>query len=172
MRKLYAKKNQLSTRGITLIKDEHNNAIYTLMGNWGMHRGVLSVYYINGDLSAEIKQKSLGLFPKFELYSHRKKVGSLRRYYGVSRDMLFVKGLNWFIIGNLLTFNYKVFYGRECIMTISKVELTNGAYLEFHIKYEDDEALCLCVAAILDYWARSGKKSAVRNDFWSLSPGL
>ena len=48
----------------------------------------------------------------------------LRRYYGISHEMLdlFVKGLNWFIIGNLMTFNYKVYHGRQCIMTISEVQ--------------------------------------------------
>ena len=81
--------------------------------------------------------------------------GSLRRYYGINHDMLFVKKLNWFIFGNLFTFNYKVFKGRDCIMKIHEVTLPDGGnYLEFEISHKEYEPLCLCIASILDYWAK------------------
>lgn len=73
--------------------------------------------------------------------------------------MLFVKGLNWFIIGNLMTFNYKVYHGRQCIMTISEVQTVTGTALEFHIAEQADEPLCFCIAAILDHWARLDLKA-------------
>ncbi|MBD5069426.1 MAG: hypothetical protein HDT50_04425 [Lactobacillus sp.] len=158
MRNLYTRRSELSNRGTIRVKDDSGRLVYLMLGKWGIHPGVLSVYDVSGPLLAEIKQRSLGFFPKFDLYASKKHVGSLRRYQGISHEMLFVKGLNWFIVGNLMTFNYKVYHGRQCIMTISEVQLTAGTSLEFHIKNKDDEPLCLCIAAILDYWARHDLK--------------
>ena len=122
MRKLYSYRNRLSTRGTTTITDENGSNVYLINGRWGMHAGVMSVYSSSNLLEAEIKQRSLGMLPKFDLYKKRKYAGSIRRYYGVSREMLFVKKLNWLIMGNLSTYNYRVFHGRECIMTINEVQ--------------------------------------------------
>lgn len=158
MRRLYSYRNRLSVRGTTAVTDERGANVYLINGRWGMHAGVMSVYSASGFLEAEIKQRSLGMFPKFDLYRKRRYAGSIRRYYGVSREMLLVKKLSWLIIGNLSTYNYRVFHGRECIMTINEVQLASGDYLEFTIAHEEDEALLLCVVSILDYWARSGKK--------------
>ncbi|MEY8663181.1 LURP-one-related family protein [Ligilactobacillus faecis] len=162
MRELYTKRTELSNRGTVKITDRSGRLVYFIIGKWGLHPSVLSIYDVSGPLLAEIKQRSLGLFPKFDLYENKKHVGSLRRYYGINREMLFVRGLNWFIIGNLLTFNYKVYHGRKCIMTISEVQLTTGARLEFHIENQADEPLCFCIAAILDYWARLDLKTKAK----------
>ena len=145
MRKLYSYRNRLSTRGTTTITDENGSNVYLINGRWGMHAGVMSVYSSSNLLEAE-----------------RKYAGSIRRYYGVSREMLFVKKLNWLIMGNLSTYNYRVFHGRECIMTINEVQLASGDYLEFTISHEEDEALLLCIASILDYWAKTGTKARNR----------
>ena len=113
---------------------------------------------------AEIKQRSLGFWPKFELFSDRKLVGSLRRYYGLGTEMLFVKKLNWLILGNSLTFNYKIYHGRRCVLSLHEVELASGNYLELTIADINDEALCLCIVAILDFWAKGGLKGGSKEN--------
>jgi len=164
MRNLYTKRENLTGNGTTTVKDEHGHALYFITGRWGMHPAVLSVYAVNGDLQAEIKQRSLGFWPTFELFSNRQLVGSLRRYYGLGAEMLFVKKLNWLILGNSLTFNYKIYHGRQCILSLREVELASGNYLELAITNEADEALCLCVVAILDFWAKKAVKKPVTKD--------
>lgn len=159
MRNLYTQRTELSNRGTIRVKDSSGRLIYLLVGKWGLSPGVLSVYDVTGERLAEIKQRTLGFFSKFDLYDKRHHVGSLRRYYGISHEMLFVKGLNWFIIGNLMTFNYKVYHGRQCIMTISEVQTATGTALEFHIAEQANEPLCFCIAAILDHWARLDLKA-------------
>ncbi|MCP0886330.1 hypothetical protein LB941_03135 [Ligilactobacillus sp. WILCCON 0076] len=159
MRKLYSSRNNLSSRGSTTIKDEQGKVVYLLTGRWGMHPAAMSVYDIDGVLLAEIKQRSLGLLPKFELFEQHKLVGSLRRYYGVGHEMLFIQKLNWFILGNSLTFNYKIYHGRTCILSLHEVELSSGKFLELQITHQDDEPLCICVVAILDFWAKSSSGS-------------
>lgn len=163
MRTLYTRRTELSNRGLIKIKDSSGRLVYMIVGKWGMSPSVLSVYDVSGSRLAQIKQRSLGLFPRFDLYDAEHHVGSLRRYYGISHEMLFVKGLNWFIIGNLMTFNYKVYHGRQCIMTISEVQLPTEKALEFHIFDQADEPLCLCISAILDRWARLDLKLKKKN---------
>lgn len=68
MRKLYSYRNRLSTRGTTTITDESGSNVYLINGRWGMHAGVMSVYSSSNLLEAEIKQRSLGMLPKFDLY--------------------------------------------------------------------------------------------------------
>lgn len=70
MRKLYSYRNRLSTRGTTTITDESGSNVYLINGRWGMHAGVMSVYSSSNLLEAEIKQRSLGMLPKFDLYKN------------------------------------------------------------------------------------------------------
>ncbi|GBG95141.1 hypothetical protein LFYK43_16000 [Ligilactobacillus salitolerans] len=158
MRSLYAQRLGFTKKGVTTIKNENNEIIYFITGRWGRVHDALSVYAVSGDLLAEIKQSSLGVFPKFDLYSNGKKVGSLRRYYGVSSEMLFVKGLNWFLLGNLNNFRYKIFSGRDLVMRTGDTYKNGQLCIKFDFYSQSDEPLCLCVAAILDHWATGGKK--------------
>ena len=158
MRTLFAQRIGFTKKGVTTIKDDNDNIVYFITGRWGLVHDALSVYAVSGTLLAEIKQSSLGLFPKFELYSRQQKVGTLRRYYGVSTEMIFVKGLNWFLIGNLNNFRYKIYSGHTWIMRTGDIKKHAQDYIKFDFRHEQDEALCLCIAAILDYWASNGKK--------------
>lgn len=163
MRLLYSRRNSLTSTGCATIKDEHGQIIYLITGKWGKAHDVLSIYSIHDELLAQVKQKSFGIFPRFDLYVKNQHVGSLRRYYGVGHEMLFVKGLNWFIIGNIFNFNYKIYHGRNCIMSISEIQLTKGQGLEFAIANYSDEPLCLCIAAILDHFTQKNLKQKQRH---------
>ncbi len=174
MRSLYAQRIGFTKKGVTTIKDKNDQIIYFITGRFGLVHDALSVFSVSGTLLAEIKQSTLGLFPKFDLYAGHKKIGSLRRYYGVSTEMLFVKGLNWFLIGNLSNFRYKIYSGREWIMRTGDIVKNNQPFIRFDFRYEKDEALCLCVAAILDYWATNGKTAHAkkRRTIWQTRPSL
>lgn len=165
MRLLYSRRNNLTSTDCATIKDEHGQIIYLITGKWGKAQDVLSIYSIHDELLAQVKQKSFGIFPRFDLYVKDQRVGSLRRYYGVGREMLFVKGLNWVIIGNIFNFNYKIYHRRDCLMSISEIHLTNGQGLEFAITNYADEPLCLCIAAILDHFAQKNLKE--KHQTWS-----
>lgn len=152
---LYVPAHRLTTLGMVSVKQKDGQVAYLITGQWGKLNDVLDVYLVSGQRCAQIKQKSLGLFPKFALYDASKhQIGTLRRYYGLGRDMLFVKGLNWLIVGNVLSFNYKVYQGKTLIMTIGKTKDSRGEVIEFFINDDNNAAYCLCVAAILNYWAK------------------
>ncbi|WP_282708841.1 LURP-one-related family protein [Ligilactobacillus sp. Marseille-Q7487] len=158
MRTLYSRRNALITQRSITIKDEHGQIAYLITGDRGKQQDVLTVFSIHGEILAQIKQKNFGIFPRFDLYQGNQHVGSLRRYYGIGREILFVKGLNWLILGNIFTFNYKIYHAKTCLMTISEVKLTKGKYLEFWFKEINDEPIGLCLAAILDHWAQKNIK--------------
>ncbi|KRN06000.1 hypothetical protein FD15_GL001186 [Liquorilactobacillus sucicola DSM 21376 = JCM 15457] len=160
MRKLYVRKGRLAEQGASTISDKNRKKLYLIVGKWGRHQDVLSVYAISGALLAEIKQHGFGLLPHFDLFKDNKRVGSLRRYHFGRKDILIVRGLNWFIVGDLYTSHYRIFHGRRTIMTLQEVTLPfeNGDYLELTIDNEEDEALCVCIVAILDHLLRSISK--------------
>ncbi|GKS80809.1 hypothetical protein LPAF129_04940 [Ligilactobacillus pabuli] len=157
MRSLYAQRIGFSKKGVTTIKDHDDHIIYFITGRWGLVHDTIEVHTVSGELLAEIKQSSLGFFPRFDLYVSGRKVGSFRRYYGVSSEMLFVKGLNWFLIGNLTNFRYRVYAGRDNVMQTGDIEKHGQPYIKFQVQHQADEPLCLCIAAVLDYWATTGK---------------
>ena len=67
MRQLYLRDHATDLHGTTIIRDHQGRSCYLLVGKWGMHYDVLSLYAINGALLAEVKQQSLGMLPKFSL---------------------------------------------------------------------------------------------------------
>lgn len=159
---LFVPAYRLASLGMVVVKDEQAEPAFLLTGKWGQHNDVLDIYLTSGELVAQVKQKSWGWLPKFMLYNHNgDHVGTLRRYYGVGRDMLFVQGLNWLIVGNVLSFNYKVYCGRTLIMTIKKSSSSETSMVEFTIPNAADAPLCLCVAAILNYWAKNFRPKTV-----------
>ncbi|KRM95838.1 hypothetical protein FC19_GL001317 [Liquorilactobacillus aquaticus DSM 21051] len=158
MRKLYVQKGRLAEQGASTISDINRKKIYLVVGKWGRHQDVLSVYAISGTLLAEIKQHGFGLLPHFDLFKHNEHVGTLRRYHFGKKDILIVRGLNWFIVGDLYTSRYRIFHGRHTIMTLQEVTLPFGDCLELSIDNEENEALCICIVAILDHLVRSLSK--------------
>ena len=165
MRTLFARKFQMSRQSATTVCDENFKAVYLVVGKWGRHGDVLCVYAISGELLAEIRQVGFGIFPRFNLYTGHQFIGKLRRYHLGKKDLLFIKELNWFIVGDLYSFNYRIFKGRIEVMKLKEVLLANGHFLELKVANQADEPLCLCIVAILNYFAQKpvGKFKKVYN---------
>lgn len=158
-RTLYSRRTYLSARGVNTIKDRNGKIAYILSGRWGMMPAVMEVYDVSDQRLAQIRQRSLGILPRFELYdTNQEMVGSLRRYYRMGPEILFVSGLNWVVLGNSLHFNYRVYHGRKLIMTLKEFSAQNQADLAMTVTEQKDEPICLCLAAILDFWAKTPHK--------------
>lgn len=161
MRKLYSYRNRLSTRGTTTITDENGSNVYLINGRWGCTpascRSTLHLICLKPKSSnAHLECCQSLIYTKTQVCRLDSPILRCQ-----SRNAVREK-LNWLIMGNLSTYNYRVFHGRECIMTINEVQLASGDYLEFTISHEEDEALLLCIASILDYWAKTGTKARNR----------
>ncbi|WP_125583333.1 LURP-one-related/scramblase family protein [Levilactobacillus cerevisiae] len=173
MRTLYLNQAALSAKATTVIRDTSNQSCYLLVGKWGLRADVLSVYTIAGDLEAEVKQESLGLLPKFRLIYHRQTVGRVSKTFGLIREVLFVRGLNWIIMGNLNSGHFKIYHGRDLIATIDQVSQSGGGTATLAVDQPDHEALVICLAAILDRWAKHQQQALnpLRNHVWAPATG-
>lgn len=161
MRKLYLNQAALSAKATTVIRDEDNASRYLLVGKWGLRADVLSVYTISGALEAEVKQETLGLLPKFRLLYHRQMVGRVSKTLGVIREVLFVRGLNWVIMGNINSGHFTITHGRESIASIDRVSQSGGGTIALTVDQPDHEALVICLASILDRWGKKSQGAAL-----------
>ncbi|MDN3537494.1 hypothetical protein QPX96_08190 [Limosilactobacillus fermentum] len=100
MRTLYLREHGGQRQATTIVHDEFNNACYLLTGKWGLRQDVLSLYTMQGSLLAEVKQVTLGLWPKFVLYQNRQRVGVIAKSLGFVRQVIYIRGLNWMVVGS------------------------------------------------------------------------
>lgn len=162
MRKLYLRDHASSARSVTVVHDTHGQQCYLLTGRWGLRADVLSLYTIDGQLLAEIKQASLGLVPRFNLFQNRQLVGSVGLSLGFSRELVYIRGLNWIVVGRGLRNSYKIFQGRRLVCSIKPVEKTGMMVSELAIDRQIDEPLSLLVAAVLNHFAHRSDKVPLR----------
>ena len=98
MRTLYLREHGGQRQATTIVHDEFNNACYLLTGKWGLRQDVVSLYTMQGSLLAEVKQVTLGLWPKFVLYQNRQRVGVIAKSLGFVRQVIYIRGpsgLGW-----------------------------------------------------------------------------
>lgn len=165
MRKLYLRDHSTDLHGTTIIRDEHGRSCYLLAGKWGLHHDVLSLYAIDGQLLAEVKQLSLGLLPKFALYRHRQRVGTIGKSFGFVRQVVYIRGLNWIIVGSPLGSRYRVFGAGKLIFALKPVQFSGSYCHELRISKQADEPLAILVASVLDHWSRNGQLDADKVQF-------
>ncbi len=165
MRKLYMRDHATDRQPATVIHDENNDAIYLLAGKWGLRQDVLSLYNMLGDLLAEVSQQSLGLLPRFALYVDHQRVGTVGKSLGFVREVVYIRGLNWVIVGNALTNHYRVFRGSHLVFSMAPLEETGGAFLELKVSSERDEPLAILVACVLNHWAKRPDASPAKRRF-------
>ncbi|MFB9768399.1 LURP-one-related/scramblase family protein [Lactiplantibacillus modestisalitolerans] len=161
MRQLYFSRNSFA-EGARVVRDAHKQSHYLLVGRWGRRQDALSLYAIQGELLAEIRQTSLGLLPKFDLYYNRQNVGSISKTFGFWHEMLYVRKLRWIIMGSLSAEHYRIYHGTTLIMTMRPVVTTNGEAFELSISDQQLEPICICIAAILDHWQKPTNRNRTR----------
>lgn len=157
MRTLYLR-NRANNRSATIIRDNYDSARYLLTGKWGLRHDALSVYTMQGQLLGEIRQLSLGLMPKFAIYQGHQRVGTIGKSLGFVREFIYIRGLNWVIVGNALTNHYRVFRNNHLVFIMEPE--ASGFYNRLTVTQEADEPVAILVACILNHWAH--KRSTKR----------
>lgn len=175
VRTLYMRDHATDRQPATVIHDENNQAAYLLAGKWGLRQDALSLYNMRGDLLAEVSQLSLGLLPKFALYVNHQKVGVVGKSLGFVREVVYIRGLNWVIVGNALTNHYRVFKGSHQVFAMEPAAETGASFLAITINHPQDEPLAILVACVLNHWAKRPDPQPLRRKFkWrpQAEPGL
>ena len=68
MSEFFIQEKQLGRATRTIVKNEKGHSLFLMVGRWGTKGDALSLYAMNGDLVAHIKQISLTFGTRFELY--------------------------------------------------------------------------------------------------------
>lgn len=148
----------LSANVRTVIKDETGHSVYLLVGRWGTKGDVLSIYQLDGTILASVKQVTSAMPSHFDLYNGYEKVGTLSRLFSVDRDFYLIKKLRWLAVGDIKNQDYRIYQLNQRLMTMKKETTYKGDFYQINVSDEEIAPLCICVAAILDYWARMKKK--------------
>lgn len=139
-------------KATTLVKDQDGRPLFTLVGRSGTKGDWLTLYRMNGENIASVKQVSWAFMRRFEIYEGEQKVGTLQRFLNWPSDFYFVQQLHWVVYGNLAQHQYKIQYFNHEVMSMDKTQLLSGGYYRLQVTKEKDAPICICLAAILDYW--------------------
>lgn len=159
---LYIQHQQADRQYRTIIKDEQDSPRYLMVGNWGNHEATLTLYELDGQVAARIKQANLSLFPTYHLYSGNEKVGSMRKLLHYPKDFYYVPGLNWSVIGDIPKKHYSIHHFQKTIMTMTTFENSRGAVDRLNVTNAEDAPLAICIAVVLNYWLVQRQRDAER----------
>lgn len=157
MRTLYLR-DRATDSGATVIHDQNGRQCYLLTGKWGLRHDALSLYTMSGELLAEVRQLSLGMMPKFALYQNHQKVGTVGKSLGFFKEIVYIQGISWFIVGNGLNNHYRFLQGHRLVAMMAPVNKTGFNVTELAVHDEADEPLAVLVASILNHWSHNGDK--------------
>lgn len=162
MSEYFIQEKQLSTITRTIVKDEHGKSLFLLVGRWGTRGDALSLYKMDGELVASIKQTAFIFGSRFELYKDFKKVGILKKIVHLRPEFYYVHHLHWVAIGDIYSHHYSIYHIKQKIMEMDKATLFSGDYFILNVLNDKDAPLCICIAAILDYWLYNKKRNTQR----------
>jgi len=155
----YIKEHVLSANVRTVIKNTDDKPVYILVGRWGVKGDVLSIYSMQGDVLATVKQTTYAFPSHFDLYDRQDKIGSLGRLLSLNRDIYLVKQLNWLVLANVNKQSYRIYSFKERLMLMEKHTSFQGDYYKLSIKNETLAPVCICIGAVMDYWAKNNEKN-------------
>ena len=154
----YIEQSLLSAKVRTVIKDEKGKPVFLLVGSWGTRGDSISIYRIDGEVLASDKQTAFSRKSRFDLFDRHEKVGSLSRMFSMNRDFYFIKKLHWLAMGDIKNQEYKIYYLNDKIMQMNKEVNVKGDFFRIEVFKEENAPLCICIAAVLDYWARKNNR--------------
>lgn len=170
MRQLYIRDRLTDLNSATVIHDASGHSCYLLAGKWGIRYDALSLYTMSGELLAEAKQLTLGLTPKFALYLNRRQVGTIGKSLGLFHELIYIHGLNWIVVGSLVSGRFKVFCGSRLIFAVEPVPNTGGFCSCLSVTNQADEPLAILTATIINRWARHHDRQPLRERLRQLNP--
>lgn len=120
MSEFFIQEKQLSRATRTIVKDEKGKSLFLMVGRWGTKGDALSLYAMNGDLVAHIKQISLTFGTRFELYKDFEKVGTMQKIFNWPGDFYYIRRLHWTVQGDIYNHRYQIQHFNEPIMEMDK----------------------------------------------------
>lgn len=162
MIRLYMKEEFVAKKERVIVKNESGEDVFLIVGKWGRIGDSLSLYAMNGSLLVEVKQVSLSLLPKFDLYVHQKKIGTITKHMGIRQPYFKVSGLNWTVSGDFISHVYSIKKFHQTIMEMEKASLSFGDFYMLEVTEPHYAPICAAISLIVDHYAKQKKQSKWR----------
>lgn len=154
----YIEEHLLSAKVRVFIKNEKDEPVFLLLGSWGVRGDSVSIYDLDGQRLAKATQKSDGFRARFDLFDGVNQVGTIKQIFSLKRDYYRIKKLNWLAIGNIARKRYQLLNVKARILEAGIITKKGKSFFKITISNEEQAPVAICVLAVLDYWARKGKK--------------
>lgn len=161
MVRLYMKEEFVSKQEKIIVKNHAGEDIFLAVGTWGRVGDSISLYAMNGSLLVKVKQVTLSLMPRFDLYVRDEKIGTITKHVAFSKTYFKISKLNWIISGDFEHARYQVRQHAKTIMEMEKNCFARGDFYTLTIPEPHHAPICVVVALIVDHYARKRKKDFV-----------
>lgn len=150
-RKLQLNLTELDHTRSSKVTDQYRDTKYLIVGKWGLISDTFSIYSITGELLVSVRQQSMGMTPKFDLYYLDQFVGTSVIHFTMHYTTIFINGINWLITGNQDKQSYRIIRGRTHIATIKSYSQSDQVIRIMSVDNIDHEPLVLAIAALLNH---------------------
>lgn len=147
---LYIKQHVFTWGDKFSIYDCNGNERYHVQGEvftWGKKLHVLD---LNGYELAYIHQKVMSWLPKYYISRNGQDIAEVIKQFTFLRSEYTVNGFGWVVKGDFFSHEYEIYYGNQCIVTVSKEWFTWGDAYQIRIAPGVDEINALAVVLIID----------------------
>ena len=161
MVRLYMKEEFISKQEKVIVKNQAGEDIFLAVGTWGRVGDTISLYAMNGSLLVKVKQVTLSVMPKFDLYVREEKIGTITKHVAFSKTYFKISKLNWIVSGDFERARYHIRQQSKTIMEMEKDCFARGDFYALTIPEPHHAPICVVVALIVDHYARKRKKDFV-----------
>lgn len=151
MRTLFVDLKTLTINSNLTVRDSYHNVVYLVTGKWGSTQGQFNIYSIYGKELARICQTTVGLRSCFKISVKGKVITQFKHILNLNHEFFYLPHLKWFVLGSLRQMHYRIITSHQVIMNTQTLKYPSR--LQINISKEENEPLCLCLIAILNYWA-------------------
>ncbi len=152
MSEFFIQEKQLGRATRTIVKNEKGHSLFLMVGRWGTKGDALSLYAMNGDLVAHIKQISLTFGTRFELYKEFEKVGTMQKIFNWPGDFYYIRRLHWTVQGDIYNHQYQIHHFNQQIMKMDKATLFQEITMYWISQMMKMLLFVFVLLAVLDYW--------------------
>lgn len=86
---LYLDMNALSTGSLSVVKTDNGKPAYILTARHGIINGGFDLNTLSGNPLGSIRQKTVSVFPRYDLYIADRNVASVKKMFGVWHQFIF-----------------------------------------------------------------------------------
>ena len=159
MVRLYMREEFVSKQDKVIVKNHAGEDVFLAVGTWGRVGDSISLYAMNGSLLVKVKQVTLSLLPKFDLYVRGEKIGTITKHVAFSKTYFKIHKLNWIVSGDFERGHYFIRRGTTTIMEMEKSCFARGDFYALNVHEPHQAPLCVVIALIVDHYARRRQKN-------------